>query len=191
MDQNQTNPTTQPAVVVPPVVNQVPAQTKSSQTSTIVTIILFLISYPIGLIVMWLWPKWSKKIKISVTLFFVLVTLVFGYLLKSIFNMYGSDFQNSLGVIGAAQECMKISDKKEQEKCIAIKVSVATVEAACQSKKIKPEDCEMARAGIKEFTTCMQTKTLDECKTMMESSLKPGNNVTPEQSEETIENPVK
>jgi len=189
MDQNQTNPT-QPAVVVPPVVNQVPAQTKSNQTSTIVTIILFLISYPIGLIVMWIWPKWSKKIKIGVTVFFVLVTLVFGYLLKSIFNMYGSEFQSSLGVIGAAQECMKITDKKEQEKCIAIKVSVATIEAACQSKQIKPEDCEMAREGIKEFTTCMQTKTLDECKAMMESAMGPESEATPDESGETTESPI-
>ncbi len=189
MDQNQTNPTTQPAVVVPPVVNQAPVQTKPDQTSSIVTILLLLLVYPIGLIVMWFWPKWNKIVKLLVTVPLILTIIAGVFVVKSILT--NPELQSGLGAISAASECMKISDKKEQEKCIAVKVSVATIEAACQSKQIKPEDCEMARAGIKEFTTCMQTKTLDECKTMMESSLKPGNNVTPDQSGETIENPIK
>ncbi len=189
MDQNQTNPTTQPAVVVPPVVNQAPAQTKPDQTSSIVTILLLLLVYPIGLIVMWFWPKWNKIVKLLVTVPLILTIIAGVFVVKSILT--NPELQSGLGAISAASECMKISDKKEQEKCIAIKVSVATIEAACQSKQIKPEDCEMAREGIKEFTNCMQTKTLDECKAMMESVMKPGSETTPGQSEEAIENPIK
>lgn len=189
MDQNQTNPTTQPAVVVPPVVNQAPVQTKPDQTSSIVTVLLLLIVYPIGLIVMWFWPKWNKVVKLLVTVPLILTIIGGAFFIKSVLS--SPELRSGLGVMSAASECMKITDKKEQEKCIAIKVSVATIEAACQSKQIKPEDCETARAGIKEFTTCMQTKTLDECKTLMESTLKQGSNVTTEQPEETIENPTK
>ena len=43
-----------------------PQQT-SEDTKTIVTVLLLIFFFPVGLILMWLWPAWSKKVKVIVT----------------------------------------------------------------------------------------------------------------------------
>ncbi len=165
MDQAQpTQPT--PSTVAP----QLPAlPPKTDNTSSIVTIILLLIAYPIGLIVMWVWPKWNKIIKVLVTVPLVLSILVGVMLVRSVLS--NPELRGGFGALGAMSECMKITDKKEQEKCVATKISTAIVDAACKSDKVKPEECKQAQEGIKQFTTCMQTKSVDECQKMMESSM--------------------
>lgn len=68
MDQNSetANVVTPEPQTTPQPVSNPPESNKN--TSTIVTIILLLLTYPVGVIVMWFWPKWSKLAKILVSL---------------------------------------------------------------------------------------------------------------------------
>ena len=43
------------------------ATNTSSAAPSIVTILFLLIFYPLGLVVMWLWPKWKTWLKITIT----------------------------------------------------------------------------------------------------------------------------
>ncbi len=54
--------------------------TTSNDTKTIVTVLLLIFVYPIGLIVMWVWPTWPRWIKWLITtpviLFFLALILI-------------------------------------------------------------------------------------------------------------------
>ncbi len=50
-------------------------QEQNNNISTLVTVLLLIFVFPLGLIVMWIWPKWARKTKLLVTL---LPLLVFG-----------------------------------------------------------------------------------------------------------------
>jgi hypothetical protein len=55
----------------------------SDSTKSIVTLLLLIFAFPVGVIVMWFWPKWAKWVKILVTAPIVLVLLggiVIGFL---------------------------------------------------------------------------------------------------------------
>lgn len=47
------------------------SQNNSSNASTIVTILLVVFLYPVGVIVMWFWPKWPIWVKILLTLLII------------------------------------------------------------------------------------------------------------------------
>lgn len=51
----------------------------SDNTASILTFVLLIFAYPVGIIVMWLWTKWAKWVKILVTLPVILIVL-FGIL---------------------------------------------------------------------------------------------------------------
>jgi hypothetical protein len=60
-------------------------QTNSSDlTPSIITGLLLFFIYPIGLLVMWVWPKWNKWIKIALTIipivFVTAIVLSFPYI---------------------------------------------------------------------------------------------------------------
>lgn len=67
----------QPATA-PQVLNQQP----QNNTPTIVTVLLLIFLPPIGVIVMWLWPKWKVWVKVLVTIVPVLLMFVVGTLLS-------------------------------------------------------------------------------------------------------------
>ncbi|MEI6326893.1 MAG: hypothetical protein WCO78_02105 [Candidatus Roizmanbacteria bacterium] len=180
MDQNQPVPPPTQSVAVPPTVGQLPVQAKPDQTSSIVTILLLIIAYPVGVLVMWLWPKWNKIVKALVTVPLIISIIFGGVVIKYILN--SPELKSSMGVFGAASQCMKLTDKKAQETCLTVKIADATVEAACKSNKMKPKDCDVARAGIKEFAKCTETKSAEECKTIMEKTLKQGSDAVQNES---------
>ncbi len=83
---NNTAPVNQP-VSTPPItpVNPVSNGT-SNDTRTIVTALLLLFLYPIGLIVMWSWTKWPLwlKILLSLPILLFVVAILFGLVLIAI-----------------------------------------------------------------------------------------------------------
>jgi len=54
-----------------------PQQT-SEDAKTIVTVLLLIFFFPVGLILMWLWPAWSKKMKMIITALYVAVPILVG-----------------------------------------------------------------------------------------------------------------
>lgn len=54
--------------------------TPADNTNSILTLLLLIFVYPIGVIVMWLWTKWAKWVKVLVTAPIVLIIL-FGVLI--------------------------------------------------------------------------------------------------------------
>lgn len=85
------NPPTEPIQVVPPVTPVVPVtqvapiiqqpqpeiktEEHNNGTKTIVTVLVLLFAYPVGLILMWFWAKWPKWVKFLVTLPIILAIL--------------------------------------------------------------------------------------------------------------------
>lgn len=58
----------------------VDSKNPSENTNNILTFLLLIFAYPIGIIVMWLWTKWARWVKILVTLPIILVVL-FGFII--------------------------------------------------------------------------------------------------------------
>lgn len=54
------------------------SQQTSEDTKTIVTVLLLIFFFPIGLILMWLWPAWSKKVKVIITAIGFVVPVLIG-----------------------------------------------------------------------------------------------------------------
>ena len=52
--------------------------TNSNTLANLLTILLLILLFPVGAIVMWVWPKWQAWVKIIITIF---VTLVFLFIL--------------------------------------------------------------------------------------------------------------
>lgn len=68
MDTPTSQTETQPSVPPPTPVSSPAAPDNSESTKTIVTILLLLFVTPIGVIVMWFWPKWKTWVKVLITL---------------------------------------------------------------------------------------------------------------------------
>jgi len=66
------NPVTPP----PPPAQSAP-EGMSEDTKTIVTVLLLIFAYPIGLILMWVWTKWKTWIKILITLLILPFIIIF------------------------------------------------------------------------------------------------------------------
>jgi hypothetical protein len=60
---------------------------ESSTTSTVVTILLLMFMPLIGIIVMWIWPKWKKSVKVVITTVFATLLVV---LLSLVLIVFGS-----------------------------------------------------------------------------------------------------
>lgn len=60
--------------------------TISNKPSTIVTIVLLIFIFPLGWVVMWLWPRWPMKVKFIVTvapiIFYVGLIYILGLFAK-------------------------------------------------------------------------------------------------------------
>lgn len=52
-------------------------QSDSESTKTIVTVLLLIFAYPIGIIVMWFWPKWKTWVKVVLSLPVILLPFAF------------------------------------------------------------------------------------------------------------------
>lgn len=51
--------------------------TENNSTSSVVTILLLFFFYPIGLVTMWLWPKWKIWLKVTLTIVpIILITII-------------------------------------------------------------------------------------------------------------------
>lgn len=93
---NPINPVNQPAATQPPPIPPIQQQPVQPQTTTpevhdtgtktIVTVLVLLFAYPIGIILMWFWVKWPKLVKILITLPIILafVGIIAAILLASI-----------------------------------------------------------------------------------------------------------
>lgn len=64
-------------------------QGTSEDTKTIVTVLALLFAYPVGLIVMWVWPKWKIWLKILLTapIFFIIIAFVLAFTAASIISV--------------------------------------------------------------------------------------------------------
>ena len=107
--------TSQPAVV-PQNAGQVPVQqtATSEETKTIVTVLLLIFAYPIGLIVAWVWPKWRWWVKLLISIpvvFFILAIL-------SVFTLIAINPAAQIQKAAKAQymnECVKMYTQQECE----------------------------------------------------------------------------
>jgi ABC-type sulfate transport system permease component len=65
--------------------------TTSDDTKTIVTVLLLLFVYPVGVVVMWFWTKWKTWVKLLVSLPLLFIPLlIFGAALLAAINPQGA-----------------------------------------------------------------------------------------------------
>ncbi|MBI3887968.1 hypothetical protein HY310_02775 [Candidatus Microgenomates bacterium] len=57
---------------------------KSSTASNVITILLLIFFLPVGLIVMWFWPKWNKWVKALITAVGVLMIIVSFFMIATL-----------------------------------------------------------------------------------------------------------
>lgn len=69
----------------------------SEDTRLIVTVLLLIFVYPVGLIVMWLWTHWAKWVKVVISL---PVILFFGFLILGGGAVFITSFMKSFFGIG-------------------------------------------------------------------------------------------
>ena len=87
----------------------------SNDTRTLVTVLLLIFVYPIGVILAWFWSKWKAWIKILVTLPFVLVSLARILLLSWGVGSVIFDFGKSAEFALCNETC---SDRADPKPCI-------------------------------------------------------------------------
>lgn len=94
--------------------NNTTPQSPTNDNSTLVTVLLLIFAYPIGMIVMWFWPKWKVWVKLLVSLPFVIgiIAIVASVMMVALNPEAQNAFQT-----GAAcgQQCQTATD---QEACI-------------------------------------------------------------------------
>ncbi len=73
---------------------------------TIITVILLVLLNPIGIVVMWLFSQWNKKVKIIVSLILALFYIAWGRNLVMFTERYKMDQQ----VTTCIEECQKTYD---------------------------------------------------------------------------------
>jgi hypothetical protein len=82
----------------------------SNDTKTIITILLLLFIYPIGLIMAWFWTKWHLWVKIAVTLPVVLLISLFALTIVAINPSKGlreAECTKTCQVASDPQGCMR------------------------------------------------------------------------------------
>lgn len=92
----------------------------SEDTKTIVTVLVLLLAYPIGLIVMWAWPKWKAWIKILVTL---PIFLIFAFFFLAFFAVIvGGGNRIERGSMASQKACNECAANRETstDRCTAI-----------------------------------------------------------------------
>lgn len=129
--------TSQPAAV-PQNAGQVPVQqtATSEETKTIVTVLLLIFAYPIGLIVAWIWPKWKwwVKLLISIPVVFVILAVLLFITLIAI-NPAGrmqqaakAQFMNQCVTTYTQQQCEEQYSQLQLNKLNEFSVTTAPVE---------------------------------------------------------------
>ena len=84
-------------------------QGTSDDTKTIVTVLLLIFLYPVGVIVMWFWTNWPKWVKILISLGVILFILVIFGLLASVVLVA----INPVGMVHKANDTQRRSDVGE------------------------------------------------------------------------------
>ena|SRR3989338_8425877 len=105
--------------------NQTPQpQQTSEDTKTIVTVLLLIFFFPVGLILMWLWPAWSRKVKVIVTVVGVglpvLIGLMMMFFFMSVFlGIYKFTEPLSPSNVNNLEKKIEKMDVKEQNSTLA------------------------------------------------------------------------
>ena len=139
--------------------------TPSSDSSSLVTILLLFFAYPIGVVVMWVWPKWSKLIKVLVSIPLVLLFLALLLTIRTV--MTNPDIQKGVGLVGTMAECSKYTDKVEQQQCIGSKAADFARQQVCQKEGATSSACKEVTEVTQQYASCLKTKTPQECKDIM------------------------
>lgn len=91
--------------------NNAVVQEKDSSTPTIVTVLLLIFIFPIGVIVMWFWPKWKTWIKLLITALSIIpVLLIFlGSVLLAV---------NPVGTMQKSRDVTRLNDASSLARAI-------------------------------------------------------------------------
>lgn len=146
---------------------QVVGPVAKDNTSTIVTIILLVVMYPVGVILMWIWPKWSKLVKVLLTVPVVLGVVLALWIAGQVAT--NPDLKKGMGLVGSMAECSQYQDKAKQEQCLGTKAAEFAVAGICEKEGATSKACVSMKKVKDEYLTCLQTKTLSECESVMKS----------------------
>lgn len=105
-------------------------QGMSEDTKTIITVLLLIFVFPVGVIMMWVWMKWPTWVKILITLPMIgLLLLIIGAFAAGFLSTF-----NPSGAIKAANDTARLADLVTLQKEINTALTNSSINALCNGK---------------------------------------------------------
>jgi hypothetical protein len=151
------------------------AQSSDSTMRTVITIVALLLSFPIGLLVMWVWSRWKTWVKILVTLPFIAVFLLFVILVigggfMAVTHPEGVKIQSNQSTTGSDEKAKNGESCIVGSDCISDTCAHLSTGAVCTDGKngdacFLSMDCESDHCFN---DVCTEGKSGDGCDTSLD-----------------------